>query len=137
MTQVDEHKALVARYFDQVLTQGEVAALDELLTPDFRSWLPDGGSVGLGPYREAVLASREAFPDLRVTVLDQVAEGDKVATHWRAQGTHRGLFAGVPATGKPVTISAIHIHRVAGGRLAEHWESINLLPLLRQLGAIG
>ena len=92
MTQA-EHKALVARYFDQVLTRGEVAALDELLTPDFRSWLPDGAGVGVGPgpYRDAALASRRA----------------------------------------------IHVHRVAGGKLAEHWEAINLLPLLRQLGAIG
>src|SRR6266545_2926303 len=100
MTQT-EHKALVARYFEQVLTHGDVAALDDLLAPDFRSWLPDGTSVGPGPYRDAVLASRRAFPDL------------------------------------PVTITAIHLHRVAGGRLAEHWEAINLLPLLRQLGAIG
>ncbi|HEV2919406.1 MAG TPA: ester cyclase, partial [Actinomycetota bacterium] len=64
-------------------------------------------------------------------------EGDRVATRWRAQGTHRGPFAGVPATGQPVEISAIHVHRVAGGRLAELWEAINLLSLLRQLGAIG
>jgi steroid delta-isomerase-like uncharacterized protein len=84
-----------------------------------------------------VLASRRAFPDLAVTVLDQVAEGDMVATRWRARGTHRGPFAGVPATGRPVTITAIHLHRVAGGRLAEHWEAIDLLPLLRQLGALG
>jgi predicted ester cyclase len=70
-------------------------------------------------------------------VLDQVAEGDKVATRWRALGTHRGVFAGVPATGRRVAITAIHLHRVAGGRLAEHWEAIDLLPLLRQLGAIG
>jgi steroid delta-isomerase-like uncharacterized protein len=132
-----EHKALVARYFEQVLTHGDVAALDDLLTPHFRSWLPDGGSVGPGAYRDAVLASRRAFPDLAVTVLDQVAEGDRVATRWRAQGTHGGLFAGVPATRQPVTITAIHVHRVAGGRLAEHWEAINLLPLLRQLGAVG
>jgi steroid delta-isomerase-like uncharacterized protein len=136
MTQT-EHKALVARYFDQVLTHGDLAALDDLLAPDFRSWLPGGTSVGAGPYRDAVLASRRAFPDLAVTVLDQVAEGDMVATRWRARGTHRGPFAGVPATGRPVTITAIHLHRVAGGRLAEHWEAIDLLPLLRQLGATG
>jgi steroid delta-isomerase-like uncharacterized protein len=136
MTQT-EHKALVARYFDQVLTHGDLAALDDLLAPDFRSRLPGGTSVGAGPYRDAVLASRRAFPDLAVTVLDQVAEGDMVATRWRARGTHRGPFAGVPATGRPVTITAIHLHRVAGGRLAEHWEAIDLLPLLRQLGATG
>jgi steroid delta-isomerase-like uncharacterized protein len=132
-----EHKALVARYLEQVLTHGEVAALDDLLAPEFRSWLPDGTSVGPGPYRDAVLASRRAFPDLAATVLDQVAEGDKVATRWRAHGSHRGVFAGVPATGRHATITAIHLHRVAGGRLAEHWEAINLLPLLRQLGATG
>ena len=136
MTQA-ENKALVARYFEQVLTRGDVAALDELLAPGFRSWLPDGTTLGPGPYRDAVLASRRAFPDLVVTVLDQVAEGDKVATRWRALGTHRGVFAGVPATGRRVAITAIHLHRVAGGRLAEHWEAIDLLPLLRQLGAIG
>ena len=136
MTQA-EHKALVARYYEQVLTHGDVTALDDLLTPDFQSWLPDGGSVGPGPYRDAVMASRRAFPDLTVTVLDQVTEGNKVATRWRAQGTHRGLFAGVPATGRPVTITAIHLHRIAGGRLAEHWEAINLQPRLRQLGAVG
>ena len=136
MTQ-SENKALVARYFEEVLTRGDVAALDDLLAPGFQSWLPDGSSVGAGPYRDAVLASRQAFPDLAVTVLDQVAEGDRVATRWQARGTHRGVFAGVPATGRPVTITAIHIHRVAGGKLAEHWEAINLLTLLQQLGVVG
>jgi steroid delta-isomerase-like uncharacterized protein len=136
MTQ-PENKALVARYFEQVLTRGDVAALDDLLAPGFRSWLPDGSSVGAGPYRDAVLASRQAFPDLAVTVLDQVAEADRVATRWQAHGTHRGTFAGVPATGRPITITAIHIHRVADGRFTEHWEAINLLPMLRQLGAVG
>lgn len=93
-------------------------------------------SVGAGPYRDAVLASRQAFPDLAITVLDKVAETDQVATRWQARGNHRGTFAGVPATGRPVTITAIHIHRVAGGRLTEHWEAINLLPMLRRLGVV-
>jgi len=84
-----------------------------------------------------VLAYSQAFPDLVVTVLDQVAEADRVATRWQARGTHHGVFAGVPATGRPVTITAIHIHRVADGKLAEHWEAINLLPLLQQLGVVG
>ena len=136
MTQA-ENKALVARYYEQVLSHGDLAALDDLLAPDFRSWLSDSSSVGAAPYRDAVLASRQAFPDLAVTLLDQVAEGDRVATRWQASGTPRGPFAGVPATGRPVTITAIHIHRVAGGKLAEHWEAINLLPLLQQLGVAG
>ena len=132
-----EHKALVARYLEQVLTRGDVAALDDLLAPEFRSWLPDGTSVGPGPYRDAVLASRRAFPDLGVTVLDQVAEGDKVATRWRAQGTHRGLFAGVAPPRGAAPDSADPHHSGGGGRRAAPGGALNLLPLLRQLGAIG
>ena len=71
-----------------------------------------------------------------VTVHDQVAEDDKVATLWSATGTHAEDFAGVPATGRLVAISGIHIHRVRHGRLIEHWEELNLLGVLRQLGVL-
>ena len=131
------NKALVTRYYDEVLNQRNLAALDDLLAPDFASWLPDGTRLGRAEYRDAVLASHEAFPDLVVEVLDQLAEGDKVATRWRASGTHRGPFAGIPATGRPVTITAMHLHRVADGKLTEHWEEIDLLRLMRQLGVLG
>ena len=131
------NKALVTRYYDEVLNQRNLAALDDLLAPDFASWLSDGTRLGRAEYRDAVLASHEAFPDLVVEVLDQLAEGDKVATRWRAAGTHRGPFAGIPATGRPVTITAMHLHRVADGKLTEHWEEIDVLRLLRQLGVLG
>jgi steroid delta-isomerase-like uncharacterized protein len=130
------NKALVSRYYTDVLSGRDLDALGELLAEDFTSWLSDGTPVGPGPYREAVAVSHRAFPDLEVTVLDQIAEGDKVVTRWRADGTHAGPFAGIPATGRPVSVTAIHVHRVAGGRLAEHWEALDLLGLMRQLGAI-
>jgi steroid delta-isomerase-like uncharacterized protein len=131
------NKALVSRYYDEVLNQRNLPALDDLLAPNFASWLPDGTRVGRAAYRDAVLASHQAFPDLVVEVLDQLGEGDKVATRWRASGTHRGPFAGVPATGRPVRITAMHLHRVVDGKLTEHWEEIDLLRLMRQLGVLG
>jgi steroid delta-isomerase-like uncharacterized protein len=131
------NKALVSRYYDEVLTQRNLAALDDLLAPDFASWLPDGTRLGRAAYRDAILASHEAFPDLAVEVLDQLGEGEKVATRWRATGTHRGPFAGIPATGRSVAITAMHLHRVADAKLTEHWEEIDLLRLMRQLGALG
>jgi steroid delta-isomerase-like uncharacterized protein len=131
------NKALVTRYYDEVLNQRNLAALDDLLAPNFASWLPDGARLGRAEYRDAVLASHQAFPDLVVEVLDQLAEGDKVATRWRASGTHGGLFAGIPATGRPVTITAMHLHRVSDAKLIEQWEEINLFRLMRQLGALG
>ena len=134
---ITANKALVSRYYDEVLTQRNLATLDDLLAPKFASWMPDGTRRGRAEYRDAVLASHQAFPDLAVEVLDQLGEGDKVATRWRATGTHRGPFAGIPATGRPVTITAMHLHRVADGMLTEHWEEIDLLRLLRQLGVLG
>jgi steroid delta-isomerase-like uncharacterized protein len=131
------NKALVTRYYDEVLNQRNLAALDDLLAPDFASWLPDRTRLGRAEYRDAVLASHQAFPDLVVEVLDQLAEGDKVATRWRASGTHRGPFAGIPATGRLVRITAMHLHRVVDGKLTEHWEEIDLLRLMRQLGVLG
>jgi steroid delta-isomerase-like uncharacterized protein len=129
-----ENKALVRRYYDEVLTGRDRDLLARLLDPSFVSHVPGGPDVGADAYMAAVEATYAAFPALVVTVHDQVAEGDKVVTRWSASGTHAGDFAGVPATGRLVTVTGIHIHRVQHGRLVEHWEELNLLGVLRQLG---
>ena len=135
-----ESKALVRRYYDEVLTGSDRQLLARLLDPSFVSHVsggPDAGpDAGAEAYAAAVDATHAAFPDLVVTVHDQVAEDDKVVTRWSATGTHAGDFAGVPATGRPVAVSGIHIHRVRGGRLIEHWEELNLLGVLRQIGVL-
>ena len=125
-----ENKALVRRYYDEVLTGRNRSVLGQLLDPSFVSHVSGGPDVGTGAYAAAVEATFAAFPDLAVTVHDQVAEDDKVATRWSATGTHDGDFAGVPATGRLVTVTGIHVHRVRHGRLAEHWEELNLLGVL-------
>jgi steroid delta-isomerase-like uncharacterized protein len=94
---------------------------------------PDRDAEG---YAAAVAATHAAFADLVVTVLDQIAEADKVATRWSATGRQTGSFAGVPATGRVLTVTGIHIHRVSSGRLTEHWEELDTLGALRQLGAL-
>jgi steroid delta-isomerase-like uncharacterized protein len=132
-----ENKALVRRYYDEVLTGRDRDLLARLLDPSFVSHVPGGPDVGAGAYMAAVEATYAAFPALVVTVHDQVAEGGKVVTRWSASGTHAGDFAGVPATGRLVTVTGIHIHRVQHGRLVEHWEELNLLGVLRQLGVWG
>jgi steroid delta-isomerase-like uncharacterized protein len=131
-----ENKALVRRYYDEVLTGSDRKLLPRLLDPGFVSHVPGGSDVGAEAYAAAVAATHAAFPDLLVTVHDQVAEDDKVVTRWSATGTHTGDFAGVPATGRVITVSGIHIHRIRHGRLIEHWEELNLLGALRQLGVM-
>ena len=125
------------RYYDEVLTGRHEDRLDGLLAPEFTSHGPGGVQVAAIGYRAAVAATHAAFADLVVSIHDQVAEVDKVATRWSATGTQTGSYAGVPASNRKVTISGIHIHRVRDGRLAEHWEEVDALGALRQMGARG
>lgn len=115
-----ESKRLVGRYYDEVLNGRNEALLAQLLAPDFRSHFGTV-EVDVDGYIAAVRRSLEAYPDLRVKVLAQVAQDDLVATRWIATGT-RG--------GRALRLSAMHFHRVEAGRLSEHWEELDPRPLL-------
>lgn len=130
----EANKALVRRYYVEVLEQRDLALLDALLAATFVSHPPAGVPVSRAQYIQAVQATHAAFPDLHITLHDQIAEADKVVTRWSARGTQQGSFAGMAATGKVVTLTAMHIHRITAGQLVEHWEQIDLLGLLQQLG---
>jgi predicted ester cyclase len=71
-----------------------------------------------------------------MTILDFVVEGDRTVTRWSAAGTHRGELMGIPPTGRAVTITGIIATRFEGGRAVEEWEEMDLLGLMRQLGAM-
>jgi steroid delta-isomerase-like uncharacterized protein len=79
---------------------------------------------------------RDAFPDVRFTIEDQVAEGDMVVTRWQATATHTGSFQGMPPTGKSAVMSGIDIDRFANGKVVECWPIVDELGLLRQLGLL-
>jgi steroid delta-isomerase-like uncharacterized protein len=86
--------------------------------------------------KQVIAAYRAAFPDVHITIEDLVSEGDKVAERWTMRGTHKGEFAGIPATGKQVTSTGLVIVRIADGKVAEIWGASDQLGLMRQLGAI-
>ena len=121
-----ENKALVRRYYNEVLNRGQLQVFDELADSSFISYLADGNRIGLDVYKQAIKGTLAAIADLNVSIEDQIAEGDKVVTRWRAKGTPQVEFAGIKPNGRPVTITAIHIHRVQNGKLMERWEAINL-----------
>jgi ketosteroid isomerase-like protein len=130
----EENKALVRRYVEEAWHQGAPAA--PFFTPDYRRY-PTGGD---GPPLDGatqgarIAAFREAFPDLRFTLDDLVAEGDRVVFRATMRGTHAGPFRGVAATGRAIAVEIIDVVRVADGRFAEHWGGPDLLTLWRQLG---
>ena len=73
---------------------------------------------------------------MRLKVEDIIAEGDKVVARLTTRGTQRGAFMGIPPTGKQVTVTAIDINCIVGGKSVEHWLNMDTLGLLQQLGVM-
>jgi predicted ester cyclase len=98
--------------------------------------LPPGMPPGKEGVKLFVKALRSAFPDLKITLGLQVAEGDLVVQQATTTGTMKGAFAGMPPSGKKATWEAIHITRIKGDKIVEHWAVQDQLGMLQQLGFI-
>jgi steroid delta-isomerase-like uncharacterized protein len=134
----EENKALLRRFYRELVDQGNLAIIDELIAPDMveHEELPPGIPPGREGVKQFFALMRSAFPDVQVAVEDMLAEGDKVVARVTFRGTHRGEFIGVPASGKQVAFTAIDILRIVDGRLVEHWGQTDNLGMLQQIGAI-
>jgi len=131
------NKQVVIRFNREVIEQGSATALQALLAPGFiNRTAPPGvpaGPEGMWQMIERVL--RPAFPDLRVEIHDQIAEGDKVTTRKTIHGTHRGELFGIAPTNQPVAIEVIDIVRIERGRYVEHWGVNTLAAVVASLRA--
>jgi steroid delta-isomerase-like uncharacterized protein len=134
----EENKAIVRRVNDEVWSEGHLDVIDELIADDFVATIVGAPEQIRGPqgFREFVVMYRKAFPDLRITVDEQFAEGETVVTRWTAIGTNEGELMGMPATGKQATTAGININRVSGGKLVQGWGLFDQLGLLQQIGAV-
>lgn len=132
----EENKAIVRRMVDEVFNQGNIAATDEYLAPDFaeREELPPGISRDREGVKQITAAFRGAFPDFKAEIDDIVAEDDKVVLRMTWSGTQQGAFMGIPATGKKVSFGVIDVLRMADGKVAEHWGQMDNMGLMGQLG---
>ena len=133
----EQNKALVRRIVDEAQSGHNLDVVDELLAADF---VDHSVPPGLPPSREGVKMQFamffSAFPDLRVVIHDQVAEGDRVVTRKTFHGTHQGDLMGIPATGRSVAFDVIDILRVQNGKITDHWNVVDQLGLMHQIGAI-
>lgn len=122
---IAENKELVRRYFDERWNHGSLDVCDELLS----------SSMDIEEQKEFVRAQLAALGNLHLTILNLLGEGDQVAIHWRIDGTHKGDFLGVAATGKLVTFQGIAWLRIADGKIVEDTAYWDKLSILQQLGA--
>jgi steroid delta-isomerase-like uncharacterized protein len=132
----EQNKAIDRRFYELLLT-GDLSVADEIVALNYVNNNPAPGET---PGREGLkgfaTVFSKAFPDLRVNLEDQIAEGDLVVARFIMTGTHQGEFMGVPATGKPIKMTGIGIHRITGGQIQEGWLNFDALGLMQQLGVI-
>lgn len=131
-----QNKALARRFFEEMLTQGKLEISNEIFVQDFVFHTPFGELEGPTGSKQFASMLRTGFPDLRVTIEDQIAEGDKVMTRWTARGTHSGEFQGVSPTGNQIAITGIVASRIANNKIVEQWGNPDLFGLMRQIGAV-
>jgi steroid delta-isomerase-like uncharacterized protein len=134
----EENKAIARRHFEELWQKGEVSVADEIYAADAVGHDPMNPSHADYPESEkqAIIRDNTAFPNPQVTIEDQIAEGDKVVTRWTFRAAHSGDFMGMPPSGKRLDVTGVHIHRIAGGKIAEIWAYPDSLGFMQQLGAI-
>lgn len=131
----EQNKQVFRRVIEEGFNSGNLAALDEFFSTTYQEH-----QFGLPPtlegFKEDIHGLRAAFPDLKLTIEEIIAEGDKVWARMTARGTHRGQFMGLAPTGKSFAITVIDICRFENGKIVEHWGVPDRFHLMAQLGAL-
>lgn len=116
--------------------RGNVDALDELLSADYRRVGSAGHTQDRAEFKASIVATRSAFPDLLTVVDDVVVEGDRAAIRWHSTGSHEHSFLGVPATKRDVEVSGATFARFEGDHIVEEFVTWDPRTLLTALGII-
>lgn len=129
----DRNKAVVRAYLDEIGQSGNSIARERYFT----STTTFNGDPDLARQFARIAETRLAFPDLEMTIEQQIAEGPWVATRVTFRGTHMGEFAGVPATGRRIEYSGTAMDRLENGKVVEMWHTVNMHLLMRQIAEGG
>ena len=138
---LEENKAVVRRWFDEVISNGNLSTVDLICMECHPGFVVLNGIVenpptGLEGVKELIKMFRTAFPDLRFEIEDQIAEGNKVVSRLNVHGTHQGDFQGIPPSGKHISVSGVSIWELADGKLLQERVNWDALGLMQQLGVI-
>ena len=133
----EANKKVSRRLTEEAFNQGKYDVIEELVAPTFVNHDPaTGDTKGPEGTRELIEGYRSAFPDIKITIEEQIAEGDLVATRWTGTGTHKGELMGIAPTGKGTTVTGVTIDKVKDGKIVESWNNWDTLGLMRQLGVV-
>ena len=126
----------VARLLIDIFNRGTLDDADSVLASNYTYRGPGGDVHGAAGWKQMAQMYRTAFPDVVMTVDEQIAEGDKVVTRFTARGTHRGELAGVPPSGRFVTVPCLAIDRIVSGQIVESFELFDQLGMFQAIGTL-
>lgn len=130
----EENKAINRRVIEEAWNRGNLDVIDQHMHPAYTRKENTTTVQGLQETKQLMTNYRQAFPDVHITIEEEIAEGDKIATRYTASATHTGTFMGIAPTGKHVTINGMGFRRIVDGKIVESWHIFDRLSLLQQLG---
>jgi len=135
--EANDNKTIIRRFIEEIENTGDVSNIREFISDDYVE-VHNGETfqIGIEGAIDHVLGVRHVFPDLRMTIEDQVSEGEWVVTSYTVTGTFRQKWFGMNPTGKPITFTGVNMDRVRNGKIIEHGGAANLLDPLLQAGVI-
>jgi steroid delta-isomerase-like uncharacterized protein len=134
-----ENARTLEEFMELVWSRGDAAAVDRFLADEYVIYSDpgdpwDGATLSREGFRERLLTSRAAFPDLRFEIAETIAEGDRVAIAWRMVGTQTGRMGPLPPTGRPIAVQGMTVYYFRSGRIAGHRQVVDRLAVAQQLG---
>jgi steroid delta-isomerase-like uncharacterized protein len=134
----EQNKKIVHRFMEECWNRGNLNTASELLTDRVRFHDPvfPNLNTGIQNIQNHIEGCRKAFPDLKFTIDDTIAERNEVVLHWVARGTHSGPFLGMQPTNRKITVNGTSIYRLEAGKIAEAYANWNLASMMAQMGVV-
>jgi len=131
---LEENKIIARRYPEEVYNRKNIDVLDEIMDENIINhwWEPEINGIKI--IKEYVAKNLKAFPDVKFTIEDQIAEGEKVVTRVSFIATHKGEFMGIAPTGKKVKVTGVIIFKITNSKIVETWAEMDALSWMQQLG---
>jgi len=131
-----DNKRIVQEFLDETYNKGNMKNTDRFVTPDFVYHARGEDIEGIESYNEWVSSDRSIFPDIKITVVDSIAESGKVASAFIVEGTQEKEFRGIPATHKKFETVGMNIFHFQDNKIKEGWVVVDALTAALQLGAV-
>ncbi len=132
-----DNKSIVKAYIEKIVNTGNIDIIDQFISADYTEvYNSKRYPIGIEGAKEHIIGVRKTYPDLELTINQQIAEGDWVATYYTMRGTHAGTWMGIKPTGKKLEVTGVNIDKIIDGKLVEHGGAANLFEGLLDIGAI-